>query len=680
MALTYDITFLDAGSYSTSLKVSVGRPDLPKPWVFVLQVSLVEPRTWRTAAPLSNDIRYTKKFTDVLHELVGARMLAGLRKPGFIEYYGSYFINGANWAVAVNAKFPLLIARIHEVLCHRGNLLRKHWVQFNGSAHVMLACWDYGNLGDMTTLLLHGPATAPNLELSTRAPVVAVRQWLFILLWSLLDAQRSFGFEHRDLKTSNIILQKGDATTSPPMAFHLKHTEHPLQFYVDPSKVNYIIPKYIDFGFCSYVMSSIRVDHNFGERLLTPATRLFYDEDQANFNVNTNSRDMYSIPDPALLFWQDGARRDMDSDVFDYGVMALHLFVQNPLFTTTFISIGEREQFLATIEMALFALRTHRLLVKEPRFAQGVRDHIRENKYILSYVILLGYLGHGYYPESEPELEGNLLYLVLKSPEVKHYLEHQITKARENLKTSFAKVEALHGPHAMDFVRACLTWDKKSRAVNFVGAPPYSPTAPSSFRLLYHPYFQPLRQTEGDDNNITTTTLKRMTSHEITYNLDYADPPTYASLSQNPTRRLRFYRRIQPVEYETLDEISKLVNVHDFERLFDFKSNAVLLQMNDTTSSSSSMVTPARKRYRIDEMTSSGDDTMNDSGVSSSIVDVLHHDNNDDPMDEEERLRELDELLLFFSGKKQKKEVMAKIKILSRIRLRAEDEDLTGLY
>lgn len=536
----YTVSFLGAGTYSNVVRVTAARG--LSTWSFALALSRIEsPRAPDYLDELSDEGKAStmKCFNEVRPELASGRLLASLRQPGFLPQYRVFIIDGPSFAKGRNQQGSL-IAHIFEALQHAKDRDMAYWRKFDGElVDVLVVCMGLGDRGSL--------ARADTLKEACE-DARAVRHWLFTLQWSLLVAARTFNFTHRDLKLANMVLcDEGAGRTTFQVSLSAKERERLGLSKADAELVRHFcierqagelsacVPKIIDFGFASYVATSMKSSSSFSgeQRLLGTHRPALFGE------VNAFFADVATYPSPDMLFLAtySNAQRDFDSDLFTFGLAALELMVGVSDLVWNLVD-------LASLPLSRFvdvARNALDLMHALPRERAHVAEVLQTNgRLLVTYMQLHVILHDQVLPPPESRLRQTLLYKVLDNVGVTELVTAPAHLS--TLRAMVAKIERVHGPAAVDYLRACLTWDKHSRGV-FPGWPAGGAArraeTPATLRLLWHPYFSPLRSsasqaaTVGADNH---------------YVLKYKDPPTARDALDAPTRFARVAQRIVAVE------------------------------------------------------------------------------------------------------------------------------------
>jgi serine/threonine protein kinase len=562
--ISYATSFLGAGTYSTVVRVVATDLSSHRTWTFAVAVSLA------SSSPDQSANTNIKHFYDILPELASGRLTASLRQPGFIPYYRAQIVEGTSFVKGTTEHGSFLEA-VMAILTSNLNKNHEHfWRTFDGTeTNVMLVCMGLGDKGDLSETDI--------LE-EARADRTAVRQWLFTLMWSLLVAQRTFNFEHRDIKLANVVLSDdGPGRSTFKLALSksqlekqgLRDEHAQVYFAINRREgLTTLVPKFVDLNFASYVVSSFDYDadtlENVSSAVLAPDVVSGQLLPPLHFEVNYASRGVSTYPSPDMFFYPNGDKRDFDSDVFSLGIAALELMVGN---ATWLVNLFKSVDVKSFQDICL----SEAAAVLHPPDINHVRRVIRDNgRTLLSYVQLFSAL-HGIWQPRivTDELRQTTLFRILERPSIKAFLV--AVASRSSLANDIVVLQRVHGQDALDFLRSCLTWDKAERGV-FPGGPAARWQTPASFRLLLHPYFMPLRSTNTD--------VAAITQH---YTLNYADPPQVTELLLDPERKTRIARRILAVETSVLKQVQYPMTSGCFELEMDTLVHSVLREEREKT-------------------------------------------------------------------------------------------------
>ena len=558
-ALRYAVSYLGAGTYSNVVRVTATRGTAT--WSFALSLSRVESErapTYQDKCSEHGGATTMKTLDSVLPELASGRLVASLRQPGFLPQYRVFIVDGPSFA-RWRDRAGSLIAGVFDALRHAKDRDAGYWRKFNGAqVDVLVVCMGIGDSGT-----LH----QTNILNQTSRNADAVRQWLFTLQWSLLVAARTFNFTHRDIKLANMVLSdEGAGRTTFQLTFSPKERARLGLSEADANAVRHFcverragelsacVPKFIDLGFASYAVSSVRSTDS--DEDLLPGTH-----DPPLFgNVNGYFADVATMPSPDMFFLEayPGALRDFDSDLFTFGLSALEIMAGSATFVWD-LADGLWNRFK---DVALNALE---FTFPLPRERKHVRKVLNENvRFLVAYMQLMFVLRGQVLPPEQSPLRQTLLYRVLDRPAITDLVTAPASTGA--LRSRLEKIESAHGREAIDYLRACLTWDKSARGV-FPGAPPARHGTPGTMRLLWHPYFAPLR------SSASLATASGVEDHCV---LKYRDPPTARDALNAPRRFARVAQRIVSVEQGLQKQVSEIVSSNTFEIEVDAFVTSVL--------------------------------------------------------------------------------------------------------
>jgi serine/threonine protein kinase len=535
-----------------------------------------------------------KTLDNLLPELASSRLVASLRQPGFIPQYRTFVVDGPSFA-QWRERRDSLIAAVFDALRHASDRDAKYWRKFDGAhVDVLVVCMGLGDRGALDHVNILNQASH---DAST------VRQWLFTLQWSLLVAARTFNFTHRDIKLANMVLSdEGAGRTTFQVTLSAKERTRLGLSEADVNAVRHFcierqagelsacVPKFIDLGFASYVVSSVRPFELDVDPL--PGTH-----DPPLFgNVNGYFADIATMPSPDMLFLEayPGALRDFDSDLFTFGLAALELMAGSASFVWDMAKSAAPGLLDLFKDVALNALEFTSSL---PHEQKRVREVVKKNgRYLVAYMQLLFVLRDQVLPPEQSPLRQTLLFRVLNRSAITELV--MMPMYLEPLRARLGKIESIHGREAIDYLRACLTWDKSSRGV-FPGSPPVRHGTPGTMRLLWHAYFAPLR------SSASQAAASNIDNHFV---LKYRDPPTSRDALNAPVRFARVTRRIVSVERGLQQQVSQIVSGNTFEIEMDSFVAAVLSESESEAPSTPSMTltdesdadahAPLRKRAR----------------------------------------------------------------------------------
>ncbi len=554
--IRHKVTFLGSGSYGSVVKLAMWRGNIK--WNLAVQVSFVNAGIWEKHGGYSRSY-IIKNFEDIIPEITGARLMATLRQPSFVDYFGTYIIQGADFVRRSHSKTTGFVHDLYEALLSRENTNREVWRKFSGDNHVMLICQGLGDGGDLS----YGIKTYA----STLTPQVT-RQWCFTLFWSLLAAQRTFGFQHRDIKISNMVLCNRGAADMKFRLSHVKDLDNKVFFKLERHNddLSRFVPCFIDFNFSVYAMTTFAPGSDPHHVLYNwlRAQRLKQKKESPlglySFEVNPMTKALSSYPSPDLLFFPDGSHRDYASDVYSLGIAMLHLLAGDANLLLTLVPEFYRESFMAELELAAYELMGS-------AGTAYVKKHC-DPQILLPTLLVMDALGHGVLPTDELQQQSSMYRILDK---IRNRIENH--NMRPYIMAKLDAIKERHGPEALDFLRSCLTWTKETRGV-FPGCPPYKEDSPATYRLLFHPYFAPLRSTQEEH-------IKRKTGTNEYYGLSYAPPLTPAAALKSPTRAQRMYERILLIEKKVVEELETALNVKTFERRFFKVTKEILIQLEE---------------------------------------------------------------------------------------------------
>jgi serine/threonine protein kinase len=580
------ISFLGSGSFSSVYKVVCGDGTPGVEWSLAIALSLVDPEIWSDEP---GDLDRCKDWEGLINETVSARLIASLRQSAFNEYFGSFVVQGYDFLRASAQTTPLLAALSIAV---RRNVNDKsylsRWSHFRGDANVLVTLMGLGSAGSLA-------------EFETaRASRDTRRAWLFQLASSMLVASRAYGFEHRDFKAGNIILHPAEKTGRQEFVIEIGRRDRQRQgladdcetvcfaFSRDPEDpASCLIPKLIDFGFSRYAVTSIdpgkvgrtiMIEHPVQRTL--PSERL-----DRSILVNSSANHLSTYPGPEMFFDEsNGSERDIASDVFAFGITALQLLF--PAIHSAPWWHADASDFREACRLALEEIECD-----EDRRGDACDMIKLYAATIPTYVLLLDALGNS---DASTLLQRNhpptqsIVYRVLSHWRVRLYFRSKVDEARQTVAKAFLETA---DPAAVELVRSCLTWTREERGVlsNVPQVPRYVDSTPAFFRLLFFPYFDPLRE--------TMDTRKRDAPSETgsTYKLIYRDPLSRSEALRPTKHATRTFERIVQIERDALDELAPLYTGPDFESAFKERIRCVL----STLAPPPPMPSPIRKKIRL---------------------------------------------------------------------------------
>jgi serine/threonine protein kinase len=584
------ISFLGSGSFSSVYKVACGDGTPGVEWTLAIALSLVDPEIWSDEP---GDVDQCKVWEGLLTETVSARLLASLRQAAFNEYFGSFVVRGYDFLRASAQTTPLL-ATLSNIV--RRNVNDKsylsRWSHFRGDENVLVTLMGLGSAGSLVEF------DTERTSRDTR------RAWLFQLASSMLVASRAYGFEHRDFKAGNIILHPAKKTGRQEFVIEIGRRDRQRQglpedcervcfaFTRDPGDpASCLIPKLIDFGFSRYAVTSVD-SRTAGRTVLTQHTtqrNLPVEQLTRSIRVNTSADPLSTYPAPEMLFDEsDGSDRDIASDVFAFGMTALHLLFPSIQTAPWWRDTGGID-FQETCRLSLVELECD-----DGDRCERARDVIKLYARIIpSYVLLLSALDNSdpvtFLQKGPPsQTSQSIVYRVLSHWRVRLYFRRKVDEARQTVAKAFLETA---DPAAVELVRSCLTWTREERGVlsHVPQVPRYVASTPAFFRLLFFPYFDPLRE--------TMDTRKRDTPSEAgsTYKLIYRDPLSRAEALRPTKHATRTFERIVHIERDALDELAPLYTGPVFESTFKERIRCVL----STLSPPPPMPSPIRKKIRL---------------------------------------------------------------------------------
>ncbi len=593
MTTSWDVSYLGSGSYSSVLRVDIKREG----HVFscAVAVSLVDADIYGDRLGDFNDD--CKSFADVIPEITGGLLVTSLRVPGFLAYHRAFVVGGVTFQEYMRdtSMRSTVLGKMCAALAQRSNKRRDIYMNVPiENSHVMFVFMGLADGGELFDGLDNDPFATDT-----------IRQWSFTLLWSLLAAQRVFNFEHRDIKSGNIVLHKEGAGASH---FYLDAPDVPkMHFAVTRGHTgrSAMVPKFVDLNFCAYVFTTLDPK----VATLQGLGESFHDTDNPDVdaNVNESARWLATCPSPDMLFMTDDAQRDFDSDVFSLGLVVFEMCCRQSSFLYRLEMEAVEDQFLNLWHKEI--KKRPVVSIRPQREAEKGTLKSRNSATVLRYMWLMQALGHGFWPSASSPLATSALYKFLRRPALQAFLDDLMPPRL--LVDELQWIERTHGAPVMDFLRSCLTWDKSTRGV-FKGGPPARPATPASFRLIMHDFFSPLRST---DTNVRA---------EDTHILHYKDPPRFESLDDISSKaRWRIFDRIHTIEAAAVAQIETVLNGDMFaEAIFDFADTVMdafetptTLDMTtkqkrpavvaDATDDNGAIVSPIAKRARVRDVNSS---------------------------------------------------------------------------
>lgn len=533
----WSISYLGSGSYSSVLRADIRHANSGAVFSCAIAVSLVDAGIYGDRlGPKNHD---AKEFAEVIPEVAGGLLVTSLRVPGFVPYHQTFVVGGVSFMEHMrdSSLRSTVLGKICTALSVQGNRRRDFYMHVPiQNTHVMLVFMGLADGGD----LLDGIHNAAH-------PTDLVRQWSFTLLWSLLAAQRVFSFEHRDIKAGNIMLHNAGAGESH---FFLDTDDDDddgggIHFAVVRGRtgLSAYVPKFIDMNFCSYAFTGVDPD----AATLQDVGEAFHDTIIFG-NVNKSTKWLATYPSPDMLFMSRDAERDFDSDVFSFGIVLFEMCCRVPNFLINLDTEETEQEFIALWdeELAAQPVALRQLTFDEADTIESGRSAVM----VLRYMWLLQVLGHGFWPSASSPLAESPLYALLNRPALRAFLDDLVPP--RVLVDEVRWMEETRGAPLMDFLRACLTWEKSTRGV-FEGGPLARPQTPASFRLMMHDFFRPLRS--------TATNVRA----EDTHNLHYKDPVAYHALdSVSRKGRKRIFDRIHAIETFALAQVSTVLTTETF--------------------------------------------------------------------------------------------------------------------
>jgi serine/threonine protein kinase len=533
--ITYAATFLGSGTYSGVVRVVAGNGS--QSWAFAVAVSHARASPLHTSSTI-------KTHHEIISELACARMTASLRQPGFLPHYRAFVVDGRSFVAGARQSGSFLAA-LFGALTSAANRRADRWRDFQGhESNVLISCMGLGDGGDVAN---------DKMLARARMDPPATRQWIFVLAWSLLVAQRTFAFEHRDIKLGNLVLSDEGTGRS---TFQLNLAPHQLarqgvgivnaqvHFAVarTAGTLSALVPKFIDLNFSSYALTSVDEDEEdfavIRNAVLAPGVTGGKVLPPLYPDVNHANRELATYPSPDMIFDIECEARDFDSDVFSFGIAALELLAaQGGAWFSLVSSDADVAKFRRLCTTALDGYLNH-------PDANATRNILTQyGRELFAYMQLLHVLHDELLPPPSSRFRQSLLFRLLERPSIRTFV--LFSAELSSLQRDLQSIEQGHGSEALAFLRACLTWDKERRGA-FPGSPLMHAETPATFRLLFHSYFAPLR---------TTAEGNAISGH---YVLNYQDPPSIKR--ESGKRMLRVTQRILAIETGVIRQIEDNVS------------------------------------------------------------------------------------------------------------------------